>query len=106
MFSALAKLASTLVAEYKAHTALHDLKIKWSPLIRDAGPTEVDGVQKGYDSEVEICNFSNAKEKQKSINIFKTLLGDPTVLHKRELLRIFTSAVKLGEDDCIQVRRL
>lgn len=79
---------------------LHDLKLKHAPLIRDAGPTEVDNARERYETEVREENERIASDKEVAVASFDALV-EGSRLHHKEMQRVFDAAVRAQDDDCI-----
>ena len=82
------------------HRSLYILK--HAPLIRDAGPTELDKEREKYELAVRAENERIAAEKDIAVKAFNALI-EGSSLHHKEMQRVFEEAVRAEEDDCILV---
>ena len=73
-----------------------------APKIKEAGPTEVDFAKNRFEREMLEEHARHHSQKEVAIKCFTTALDD-FPLHSRELRRLFSEAVRIDQDDAIQV---
>eukprot|EP00520_Triparma_pacifica_P018863 CAMPEP_0118633862 /NCGR_PEP_ID=MMETSP0785-20121206/1227_1 /TAXON_ID=91992 /ORGANISM="Bolidomonas pacifica, Strain CCMP 1866" /LENGTH=321 /DNA_ID=CAMNT_0006524773 /DNA_START=93 /DNA_END=1055 /DNA_ORIENTATION=- len=80
---------------------MHEIKAINTPLIRDAGPTDVDFAKNRFEQEMLDETDRHTKRKKTAVECFTTACHD-FPLHGNETRRVFLEALQCSQDDIIQ----